>query len=238
MRRGCGRMPARPDARASRAGERLRPMMSTDRPRPPLVGIVGGVASGKSVVAQHLESRGAAVIDADRLAHEVLKLDDLKQLARERWGEAIFGPDGQIDRKCLGRIVFAPAPDGPRELKVLEQWTHPRVRQMIDERIGKISQQGTAKAIVLDVPLLAEAGWHRMCDHVLFVDVPREMRQSRAVARGWTAEEFARREAAQQPLPEKRGVASVVIDNSGSVEATHAQIDNFWDSLISRSLPK
>lgn len=196
------------------------------------------MASGKSVVAQHLERKGAAVIDADRLAHEVLKLDDVKQLARERWGEAIFGPDGQIDRQRVGQIVFAPAPDGPRELKVLEQWTHPRVRQMVDERIRQISDEGAATAIVLDMPLLVEAGWHQLCDHVLFVDVPRAVREARALARGWTAQEFARREAAQQSLVEKRGVAGVVIDNSGSLEAAQAQIDNFWDSLISRSLPK
>lgn len=213
-------------------------MTSRDRPRPPLLGIVGGVASGKSIVAQLLERKGAAVIDADRLAHEVLKLNDLKQLARERWGETVFGPDGQIDRKRLGQIVFAPAPEGPRELKVLEQWTHPRVRQMIDERIRQISAEGTATAIVLDVPLLVEAGWHQLCDHVLFVDVPREVREARALARGWTAQEFAGRESAQQPLAEKRGVAGVVIDNSGSLEASQAQIDSFWDSLILRSLPK
>jgi len=213
-------------------------MTSRDRPRPPLLGIVGGVASGKSIVAQLLERKGAAVIDADRLAHEVLKLNDLKQQARERWGETVFGPDGQIDRKRLGQIVFAPAPEGPRELKVLEQWTHPRVRQMIDERIRQISAEGTATAIVLDVPLLVEAGWHQLCDHVLFVDVPREVREARALARGWTAQEFAGRESAQQPLAEKRGVAGVVIDNSGSLEASQAQIDNFWDSLILRSLPK
>lgn len=213
-------------------------MTQTVRPRPPLVGIAGGVASGKSLVAEHLSQRGAAVIDADRLAHEVLKRDDVKQLARQRWGADIFGPEGEIDRKRLGQIVFAPAPDGPRELQVLESWTHPRVRQMTDERIRQIADEGVAPAIVLDVPLLVEAGWHQLCDHLLFVDVPEDVRQARALARGWTPEEFARREAAQLPLAEKRGVASLVIDNSGSAEATKTQIDNFWDSLISRSLPK
>jgi dephospho-CoA kinase len=196
------------------------------------------VASGKSLVAELLARRGAAVIDADRLAHEVLKRDDVKQLARHRWGADIFDHQGEIDRKRLGQIVFASAPEGPRELKILESWTHPRVRQMTDERIRQIADEGVAPAIVLDVPLLVEAGWHPQCDHVLMVDVPQEVRQARALARGWTAAEFARREAAQLPLAEKRGVASLVIDNSGSAEATKSQIDNFWDSLISRSLPK
>lgn len=211
-------------------------MTTSDRPR--LVGIVGGVASGKSLVAEHLARRGAAVIDADRLAHEVLKQDEVKQRARERWGAGVFGLDGELDRQAVGRIVFAPAPDGPRELAVLEQWTHPRVRQRIDERVRQIAADGSTPAIVLDVPLLIEAGWHKLCDHVLLVEVPRAVRESRALARGWTAEEFARREGAQQSLAEKRGVADIVIDNSGSVEATEAQIDHFWDSLISRSLPK
>ena len=160
-------------------------MTPTSRPRPPLLGIVGGVASGKSLVAEHLARRGAAVIDADRLAHEVLKRDDVKQLARQRWGADIFDHQGEIDRKRLGQIVFASAPEGPRELKILESWTHPRVRQMTDERIRQLADEGVAPAIVLDVPLLVEAGWHPLCDHVLMVDVPQEVRQARALARGW-----------------------------------------------------
>ncbi len=212
--------------------------MTSEARRLPLLGIIGGVASGKTFVAEQLEQKGAVVINADRLAHEVLKYDEVKRQARERWGAGIFGPDGEIDRPALGKIVFAPAPDGPRELAYLEQLTHPRVRRLIEQRVGEIARQGEATAIVLDVPLLLEAGWHELCDRVLFVDAPRQVRQARAASRGWPPQEFARREAAQQSLDDKKRAADLVIDNAGSAQAVRAQIDQFWDSLIGQSLPK
>src|SRR5262249_10262526 len=128
--------------------------------RPPLIGIVGGVASGKSFVANQFKAKGARVISADELAHEVLKMDEVKALARERWGEAVFDASGQIDRQAVGRMVFAPGPEGQSELKVLEGWIHPRVRTMIGRQLDEIGRTGDATAIVLDVPLLVEAGWH------------------------------------------------------------------------------
>lgn len=205
---------------------------------PPVIGVVGGVASGKSFVANQLKAKGARVISADELAHEVLKMDEVKALARERWGEGVFDDSGQIDRRAVGEIVFAPDAGGASELKVLEQWVHPRVRAMIGRQVDEIRRSGTATAIVLDVPLLVEAGWDRQCDHVLYVEVPRELRLARAKARGWTEEDFDRREASQRPLIEKRGAASWQIDNSGSAESLRQQIEHFWDSLNRPSLPK
>jgi dephospho-CoA kinase len=201
----------------------------------PIVGIVGGIASGKSLVAAHLERQGAVVVDADKVAHEVLKLDEVKALARERWGETIFGKDGQIDRQSLGKIVFAPAPDGPRELKYLESLTHPRIGKLTLERIAQLSEEGRAAAIVLDVPLLFESGWNKICDKTIFVDAERALRESRAALRGWTPEDFARREAAQESLEAKRTLADVVIDNSGTPQATQHQIDRVWHSWFDHS---
>ncbi len=200
----------------------------------PIVGIVGGIASGKSLVAAHLERQGAVVVDADKVAHEVLKLDEVKALALERWGETIFGKDGQIDRQALGKIVFGPAPDGPRELKYLESLTHPRIGKLTLERIAQLSEEATA-AIVLDVPLLFESGWNKICDKTIFVDAERTLRESRAALRGWTPEDFARREAAQESLEAKRALADVVIDNSGTPQATQHQIDRVWHSWFDRS---
>jgi dephospho-CoA kinase len=202
-----------------------------------IIGIAGGIASGKSFVTEQLERHGAAVISADTAAHEVLKLEEVKDLARKRWGNAIFAADGQIDRTALGEIVFAPPPDGPRERKYLEQLTHPRIREIINRQAGELAQQGSATAVVLDLPLLFESGWNKFCDKIVFVDAPREVRQSRAAQRGWTPEEFTRRETAQQSPEAKRELADVVIDNSGSRESARAQVDRFWQSLVDTSVP-
>ncbi len=201
----------------------------------PLVGIAGGIASGKSYVTELLREKGAAVILADEAAHNVLKLEEVKRLARERWGETIFAADGEVDRAQLGKIVFAPPPDGPRELKYLEQLIHPRVGDAIGRQVAELAAEGKVPAIVLDVPLLFEAGWHNICDKVVFVDTPASLRAARAAERGWSPQELARREAAQQSLEAKRQQSDFVIDNSGSRELAREQVGDFWRSLVDSS---
>ncbi len=208
-----------------------------DRTKIPLVGIVGGIASGKSMIAEQFARQGAAVVSADRLAHEVLRSDEVKCEARKRWGDAIFTADGEVDRAALAKIVFAPPPDGPRERKALEQLTHPRIGRLARERVEKLQRDARARAIVLDVPLMSESGWDRLCDKIVFVDAPRELRLARAKARGWSEEDFGRREAAQDSLDSKRKLADVVIDNSGSEESARIQIEHFWHSQLEQSLP-
>ena len=204
-----------------------------DRKNVPLVGIAGGIASGKSFIAEQFERLGAAVVSADRWAHEVLKLDEIKHAVRERWGDGAFGPDGKIDRAALGRIVFAT----PGELKHLEELTHPKIGQQVRQEITELAAKRAAAAIVLDVPLLFESGWNNFCDFVVFVEVPRDVRVERATGRGWTEDDFARREAAQESLETKRKLADVVIDNSGSPESAQAQVERFWHSLVGSSPP-
>ncbi len=203
-----------------------------DGTKVPLLGIIGGIASGKSFVAEQLERLGAVVVSADRWAHEVLKSEDVKQAIRQRWGEKVFGPDDQVDRAAMAKIVFAPPPDGPRELKYLEQLTHPIIGQRMREQVAELVTHSATAAIVLDVPLMLESGWNKVCDRIVFVDASPEVRLARARARGWTQEDFARREAAQESLESKRAHADVVIDNSGSPESTAAQIELFWHSLV------
>ena len=210
--------------------------MSMPEDKTPLIGLAGGVASGKSLIAEQLRRVGAAVISADKLAHEVLKYEEVKREARRRWGDGIFNADGQIDRVALAKIVFGPPPDGPRELEILEQLTHPEVGRLAREEIERLNREKACAAIVLDVPLLIEAGWNKFCDKIIFVDAPLQTRMKRALARGWTEDDFARREARQESLETKRGLADVVIDNSGSVESTQAQIEQFLQSLAGSSL--
>jgi dephospho-CoA kinase len=195
-----------------------------------VVGVVGGVASGKSSVTDALGKLGAAIIHADRIGHEVLKEPAVVESLRERWGERVFGADGLVDRKAAASIVFGPPPEGPRELRFLESLTHPRIDARIHEPIRQLSKDRKA-VTVLDAPVLLEAGWARHCDRILFVEVDRAERLRRAYQRGWSEAEFAAREAAQLSLEEKRKVADEVIDNSASFDHTLAQIQQFWRSL-------
>jgi dephospho-CoA kinase len=196
-----------------------------------IIGVLGGVASGKSLVARQFAALGAGVLDADQAAHEVLRFPHVAAAARARWGEAIFAPDEHVDRGRLAQIVFGAPPQGPQERKYLEQLTHPEVGRLLGRQAEALAAAGTAAA-VLDAPLLLEAGWDRLCDRLVFVDAPREARLTRAQARGWTTEAFVAREGVQESLDAKRARADVVIDNSGSPQQTQAQVERFWQSFI------
>ncbi|MBN2473556.1 MAG: dephospho-CoA kinase [Pirellulales bacterium] len=196
-----------------------------------MIGITGGVASGKSLVAQQLVGLGAGLLDADRAGHEVLQQPHIEATARQRWGDAIFGPDGRIDRARLARIVFADPPDGPKEREYLEQLTHPEIARRLGQQAEALAASGVTVA-VLDAPLLLEAGWDKLCRELLFVDAPRQVRLSRALARGWSKEVFAAREGVQKSLDFKRKRADVVVDNAGSSAETLAQIRRYWQSLV------
>jgi len=196
-----------------------------------LIGLLGGVASGKSFVARQLAAWGAGVLDADRAAHEVLREPATEQAARARWGERVFGPDGRIDRSKLAQVVFSPLLEGVKERAYLEKLIHPEVGQRLREEAGRLAERGTLAA-VLDAPLLLEAGWDNLCSRLLFVDAPRSVRVARALARGWTEEDFSAREGAQESLDSKRMRADVVVDNSGTPEETRDQLERFWHSLV------
>ncbi len=159
-----------------------------------IIGILGGVASGKSMVARQFERLGAKVLDADRAGHEALRLPHVEKAVRRRWGDAVFGPDGRIDRARLARVVFAAGADGQRERTHLEELTHPEITRLIEEQATELAAKETA-VTVLDAPLLLEAGWGELCDKRVFVEAPRETRLKRAMARGWGEEEFTAREA-------------------------------------------
>jgi dephospho-CoA kinase len=200
----------------------------------PVLGLLGGASSGKSLVARQFAQLGAYVLDGDRAGHEVLREPEVEQAARRRWGEAIFGPDGRIDRAALAAIVFAPAPDGPRELRYLEELTHPRIAERLREEAAAASARSDVPALVLDAAVMLKAGWDQFCDAIVFVDAPREVRRARAAQRGWDARQFAAREAAQEPVEEKRRRATHVVDNSGTPEAARAQVVRIWAQYVAR----
>jgi dephospho-CoA kinase len=158
-------------------------------------------------------------------------LPHVEAAAKERWGEAVLGSDGHVDRAKLARIVFAPGPEGQRERKYLEQLTHPEITHLFKRQTESLAASGTRVA-VLDAALLMEAGWNGLCEKTVFIECPREVRLQRALSRGWSEEDFAAREAAQNSLDPKRERADVIIDNSSSPERMQAQIEHFWASLL------
>jgi dephospho-CoA kinase len=173
---------------------------------------------------------GALILNADRAGHEALRMPEIETAARKRWGDTIFNGDWRIDRSKLAKIVFSPPPEGPRERRYLEALTHPEIGRRLAAQVE--AQKDLAPLVVVDAALLFEAGWDKLCDVTAFVDVPRAARLARALQRGWTEEDFAAREGAQDSLDSKRARADWIIDNSGSVEHTEAQVRRLWQSLV------
>ena len=195
------------------------------------LGLVGGIASGKSQVAQILSDLGAAVIDADRAGHQVLREPEVIAAVKARWGELVLDDKGQISRRAVARIVFAAGNEAER--RFLEELTHPKIERLLNGALADAkAQQPPPRAIVLDAALLFEAGWDKLCDKIVFVDAPRDVRLERAVVRGWSAEQFAAREAAQMPVGEKRSRADIVIRNARTLESLREVVRLTWHDLL------
>ena len=186
----------------------------------PVVGIVGGIGSGKSTVAAEFAAHGGHLIAADRLGHEALREPGIKQAIVARWGDGILDDTQQVDRKRLAAIVFADA----NERRALEAMTHPYITQRIREEIASARQRPEVRLIVLDAAVMLEAGWNGVCEHLVFVDAPHPVRLQRLGERGWSTQNVADRENAQMSLAEKRGHADAVVDNSGTPEGAAAQV--------------
>jgi dephospho-CoA kinase len=198
-----------------------------------IIGLVGGVASGKSLAAKILVELGAVHLDADRAGHAVLGEDaDVRQALIDRWGDAILDPGGGINRSAVAERVFAKSDQAAIDRKFLEDLLHPRIRERLNrERDQAVATRGPA--IVLDAPLLLEADWGSLCDIIVMIDTPRDLRLKRANARGWTEAEFERREAAQWPPDKKSTFADLTIPNSGGEAELRSAIHNFWRQEIS-----
>lgn len=202
-----------------------------------VIGLVGGVASGKSLVASQLERLGGCRLDADRAGHEALQRPEIVMAVVKRWGSQVLDPEGRIDRKQVAKIVFAPTEAAAVELAYLERLTHPEIERLLRQQVQQCREDGSPAA-VLDAAVMVKAGWVNWCDSVLFIEAPRQVRWDRARQRGWTEAEFDRREAAQTSLAEKRKAADAVIDNSGDERATFAQVTAYWESLSHKSQRK
>jgi dephospho-CoA kinase len=172
------------------------------------------------------------VLKGDEFGHQVLAEPEVRDTLVGRWGRGILTADGRIDRPAVARIVFASTAAGAAERVYLEQLTHPRIRERMEAAIRQLPD-ASVPAIVIDAALLIEAGWSGICTAIAFVDCPRDERLRRAKTRGWSEEDFSRREAAQLPIEEKRRRASHVIDNSGSLADLDDEVEQFWAALLS-----
>jgi dephospho-CoA kinase len=188
---------------------------------PLVVGLIGGIGSGKSAVAEDLARRGAVVIRADQLGHEALRQPEVSDAVVRRWGREVLDEQGSVDRKKLAAIVFG----DPAQRRALEELVHPWIGRRIEEEIARARTRPDVPLIVLDAAVMVEAGWVRACDRVVFVDADEDVRRERLTRRGWAGDELARREAAQLPLTEKRHCADHVLDNSTTLEHLRRQVD-------------
>jgi dephospho-CoA kinase len=193
----------------------------------PVIGLTGTIGGGKSRVAALLGRRGAVVIDADAVGHEVLARGDIVRRVVERFGTAVLEASGvldhpRVDRKLLGRLVFA----DPAARHDLEAIVHPEMRRRFEQAIEHERARAKAPAIVLDAAILLEAGWDSLCDLVVFVDASLPVRLDRVLRdRGWTEAVLRARDSAQWPSEVKRERANITIRNDASLESLEQNVD-------------
>jgi len=196
-----------------------------------VIGLFGGIASGKSEVARRLAGADGVVIEADRIARDVLQSPGVRFDLLTTFGGRVFDLDGTPDREVIARTVF----QNPAARAKLESFTHPAIRAKIRAELQAARKAGTP-VVVLDVPLLLENeskhGLLAECDETVFVDAKDELREARASAsRGWRPGEVARREAAQMPLAAKRARAGRVVENSGSLPELESSVEKLARDL-------
>ncbi|MDB5388277.1 MAG: Dephospho-CoA kinase [Planctomycetaceae bacterium] len=184
----------------------------------PVIGVVGGIGSGKSFFAQTLaKQKNVVIVDADVVGHRLLLRPEIRQRIRERFGDEVFAADGSIQRRSLAKMVFGDSPEQVRSKADLEAIVHPPLAAELQQQITAAQAAGCADAIILDAAILLEAGWRDFCDAVVMIEVSPEIRLQRVQAnRGWTEAEFRAREGNQLSVEQKRAAADYVVVNNGN----------------------
>lgn len=194
------------------------------------VGLTGGIASGKSAVSNIFRQNGIPVICADELAREVVKpgSNGLREI-KAAFGDTVVDIDGTLNRPELARVVFS----DPSKRKILEAIIHPRVSSEKERLVKDYWKQGNA-IVVVDVPLLFEAGWENAFDLVILVYSPRKLQKKRLLSRDKISpDEASSRLNAQIDIESKKTMADIIIDNSGELEETEKQVTSIIDKLRS-----
>lgn len=195
-----------------------------------LVGLTGGVATGKSTVSAMLRALGCVIIDADLLAREVVEPGQpaYREIV-EAFGPGVLQPDGRLDRKALGAVVFA----DPAQRKRLEAITHPRIRERFAARLAELTERGFDGIVIFDAPVMIESGNYRNMERLVVVTSDEAAQMARQQEREGLSEADARRRIqSQMPLAEKARLADYVIDNSRDLGSTEAQVREVHRALL------
>lgn len=194
-----------------------------------IVGLTGGIATGKSTVAKMFKEAGAVIVDADLIAREVVeKGTPAWQKVRDEFGDEILLDDQEIDRDKLGDIIF----NNPEKKEMLNSIVHPAVFQKIGERIKKIEQDAPDAVVMLDVPLLIESGMQDGFSDVVLVYITEKMQVKRLMERdGFPEKDALARIRSQMPIDEKKDMVDIVIDNSEGLENTRRQVKEVYTRL-------
>jgi dephospho-CoA kinase len=197
-----------------------------------VIGLTGGILSGKSTISQMLAEKGAVIIDADKIGHEAYKPHTKTwQDLRNAFGESIIKDDMEIDRKKLGEIVF----NDPQALARLNEIVHPRMHSMIKEEIERLRGEGV-DVVVLEAAVLIEANWTDLVDEVWAAVAPEEVAVKRLQNRGGLSEEQARARIRSQLSPEERAKhADVIIDTDCELSEVRAKVAELWQRLHKRA---
>lgn len=213
-----------------RSAASLPPEPSAEGPIP-IIGIVGGIGSGKSTVARTFESLGCVVSDSDREGAEALRSAPVVAELRKKWGDEVIGDDGEPDRGAIAQRVFG----DPDARAWLESLVHPIIHETRRSLIQRARSEGRARAIIVDAPLLFEAGVDRECDAVVFVEAPKSVRLARVQgSRGWDEAELEKREKAQLGLETKRERSDHVIVNGGPPDDLPDQVERVLQAVTKR----
>jgi len=195
-------------------------MGMTTKPRNlaiPIIGIVGGIGSGKSAVAREASRKCPwFVVDADRIGHQTLLLPEVITKLTEQFGTHILDADGQLNRSAIAKEVFGS--DREQRKKKLEAIVHPHIRRLAEDQLTEAAESGLYELLILDAAILLEAGWRSLCDAVVFIETDWSDRLRRVEqTRHWDAEELRKREASQLSIEEKRSLADAIIPNKGDL---------------------
>ena len=197
--------------------------------RKPIIGILGGIGSGKTSVANEFAKLGCAIIDADKIAHQLLDEPSVKKNVVESFGDSILDAFGKIDHKKLAGIVFADAD----KLSVLNHMIHPTVIDRCQGLVTQFNSRENIKAIVLDIPLLIEVGLEKQCDRLIFVDCQRQLRVKRAKKTGiFDENQLKIRENFQISLDTKAAIADNTINNNSGLSELAGQVANIFSTIM------
>ena len=204
----------------------------------PVIGVVGGIGSGKSFFAQTLANRkNLVIVNADAVGHMLLERPEIRDRIHERFGEGVIAADGNINRRALGQLVFGVTSEHARAKTDLEAIVHPPLAAELHRQILEARAAGQAEAIILDAAILLEAGWRQFCDVVVMVDTPPDQRWQRVqTTRGWSQSEFEAREANQLSMTEKRAAADYIVSNVGTEDEVTRQCLQVWNCIMDETL--